>query len=60
LLAVGHSLLTIMYHVLKEKTTYQELGADYFDRRDAERLARHLVKRLESLGHKVTLEPARA
>jgi transposase len=35
---------------------YNDLGADYFQRRDPERLARRLVAQLESLGHKVTLE----
>jgi transposase len=56
LLGVAHSLVEIIYHVLKRGTTYQELGPDYFDRQESERLVRHLVKRLESLGHKVTLE----
>jgi transposase len=55
--AVAHSLLTIMYHVLRTGQAYQDLGADYFDRRQEDQLTRHLVKRLESLGHKVTLEP---
>jgi transposase len=57
LVAVGHTLLVIMYHVLKRGTTYQELGADFLDRLEPERLTRQLVKRLEALGHKVTLEP---
>ncbi len=56
--AVAHTILVIIYHVLKTRKPYQELGADYFDRLDPERLTRKLVKRLESLGHKVTLEPA--
>jgi transposase len=56
LLAVAHSLLGIIYHVLRRGTTYQELGADDFERQDEDRLVRHLVKRLESLGHKVTLQ----
>jgi transposase len=55
--AVGHTILKIIYHVLKHHTTYAELGADYFDRLEPERLTRYLVKRLEGLGHKVTLEP---
>jgi hypothetical protein len=37
-----------------------ELGADHFDRLDPQRLTRHLVRRLERLGHKVTLEPIAA
>ena len=56
--AVAHTILVIIYHVLKTRKPYHELGADYFDRLDPERLTRKLVKRLESLGHKVTLEPA--
>ncbi len=60
LVAVGHTLLVIIDHVLKDGTTYQELGADFLDKLEPERLTRQLVRRLESLGHKVTLEPAPA
>jgi transposase len=57
LVAVGHTLLVIIYHVLKRGTTYAELGADFLDRLEPERLTRQLIKRLEALGHKVVLEP---
>ena len=57
IVALGHTLLTIVYCVLKQQTTYVELGADFLDRLDPERVTRQLVKRLEQLGHKVTLEP---
>jgi transposase len=57
LVALGHTILVIIYHLLKGQTTYRELGADYFDRLDTERLTRGLVRRLERLGHKVTLQP---
>ena len=57
LLAVGHTLLVIIYHVLKRGTTYAELGPDFLDRLEPERLTRQLIKRLEALGHKVALEP---
>jgi len=57
LVAVGHTLLVIIYHVLKRGTTYTELGPDFLDRLEPERLTRQLIKRLEALGHKVTLEP---
>ncbi len=60
LVALGHTLLVIMYHVLKRGTTYHELGADFLDRLEPERMTRQLVKRLEALGHKVTLEPVEA
>ena len=55
LIAVGHTLLVIIYHVLKKGLPYHERGGDYLDRREPERLTRQLVKRLEQLGHQVTL-----
>ena len=55
--AIGHSLLISGYHLLRKQCIYQDLGPDYLDRKNAERLKRYLVKRLESLGQKVTLEP---
>jgi transposase len=54
-IAVAHSILIIAYHILKHGTTYQELGRDYFDRRDREATARKLVHRLETLGYEATL-----
>jgi transposase len=60
LLALGHTILVIVYHLLKRRTTYSELGADYFDRLETTRLTRALVRRLERLGHKVVLEPQEA
>lgn len=59
LMAVGHSILVIIYHVLKDRTEYKDLGRDYFDRLDPERLARYLVRRLEALGHEVILNPSK-
>lgn len=56
--AVGHSILTIAYHMMDRGTTFQELGADYFDRRNPDRVRNRLVQRLEKLGYKVRLEPA--
>lgn len=61
LVALGHTILVMIYHMLRKGTTYSELGADYFDRLDTERLTRTLVRRLERLGHEVVLkskEPA--
>jgi transposase len=57
-IAVGHSILKIVYHILKDGVPYRDLGGSYFDRLDPKRLTRYLVRRLERLGHKVTLEPA--
>jgi len=58
--AVGHSILKIVYYMLKDGRPYQDLGGSYFDRLNPQRLARYLVRRLERLGLKVTLEPATA
>jgi transposase len=58
LVAVAHSLLVMVYHVLKTKQPYQELGPDYFDKLQQAQLERHHIRRLEELGYTVTLAPA--
>ena len=58
--AVGRHILEISYHLLATATTYHELGADYFDRRHAERVQRRCLRQLERLGLRVTLTPAPA
>lgn len=61
LIAVAHTLLEVIYHLLEDKTAeYHELGGDYFDTLDPSRLRRHLVKRLESLGYDVSLSERKA
>lgn len=55
-IAVGHAILVIIYHMLKTRSHYQELGQDYFDRLNRDAVSRRLVKRLESLGYEVELK----
>ena len=55
-IAVAHTILIIAYHLLKDGTTYADLGADFFDRRGQAALERRLVSRLEALGNKVSVE----
>lgn len=55
-IAVGHTILVIAYHILKEHQPYYELGADYFDQRKKDAVIRNAVKRLEALGLKVSVE----
>ena len=55
--AVGHSILTIAYHVLTTREPYTDLGVDYFDKRNREAAGRRLVRRLNALGYEVHLEP---
>ena len=59
-MAVAHSVLVILYHMLKDNRPYSDLGADYFDQLDKTRIERHHVRRLEQLGYTVTLTPAPA
>ncbi len=54
--AVKHSLICITWHMLSSGQLYSDLGADYFRKRDPERLTKRLVAQLESLGHKVLLQ----
>jgi transposase len=56
--AVGHSILISVFHLLRDAEPYHDLGGHYFDERDRQAVERRLVRRLEALGHKVTLEPA--
>ena len=57
-IAVAHAMLVIAYHLLSRETTYHELGADYFDRHQTDRLRRRAVQTLQRQGYRVTLEPA--
>ena len=56
IVAVGHSILVIAYHVLARQQSYAELGPTFFDKRDRQATERRLVRRLEQLGLKVTVE----
>jgi transposase len=59
-IATAHKILTAAYHVLNQGVAYNELGEEFFYRRDVEateRYRRRLIRQLERLGHNVTLEP---
>jgi transposase len=57
LMALGHTILTMVYHMLTRKQPDQDLGAAYFDTRDQRRIEHRLVRRLERLGYRVSLQP---
>ena len=57
LVAVGHSILIISYHLLTRGQDYSDLGTNYFDERDRTAVQHRCVKRLEKLGYKVSLQP---
>jgi transposase len=56
--AVGHAILIIAYHLLRDGTDYHDLGPRYFDERDRRAVERRLVHRLEGLGYTVSLQSA--
>jgi len=56
--AVGHSQLVVAYHMLNTGTEYKDLGPNHFDTLFESQRTKHLVKRLEKLGFRVTLEKA--
>jgi transposase len=59
IVAVQHAMLVALWHMLKHRVPHQDLGADYFDRRNTARIRRHHVRRLQQLGYEVHLvEPA--
>jgi transposase len=57
LIALGHTILVIVYTLLTRKQPYQDLGAAYFDSLAQQRVKRRLVQRLERLGYQVSLQP---
>ncbi|HWQ73563.1 MAG TPA: IS110 family transposase [Desulfitobacteriaceae bacterium] len=54
--AVAHAILIICYHMIKNKSSYNELGADYFTNLNKEDIVKRSVKRIEALGYKVQVE----
>ncbi len=58
IVAVAHSILVIIYHMLRDHQPYHDLGGNYFDERHRTQTTHRAVTRLERLGWKVTLELA--
>jgi transposase len=60
LVAVGRSILTIVWHLLSDPhAQFHDLGATFYDTRlGAEHAKRNHIRHLEALGYRVTLEPA--
>ena len=57
IVAVAASILTAIYHMLKDGTLYHDLGPNHFHARDRERQKNRLLKRLSQLGYNVALAP---
>jgi transposase len=58
LVALGHKILIMCYHILKYRCAYKELGGDYLDQRRRDKITRSYIKRLNHLGYEVTLKEA--
>jgi len=58
IVAVAHTMLVTIYHMLCHGTSYHDLGANYFEERDPKAFVRRSVQRLERLGYTVTLQAA--
>jgi transposase len=56
-MAVGHSILVIVWYLLTEDCDYHDLGGDFFIRRDTDRARQRAVAQLQALGYHVTLQP---
>ena len=60
LVALGHTILVMVYHILTRREPYRELGPLYFDVLDRQRVQQRLVQRLERLGlHRQFTAPGR-
>ena len=55
-LAVAHSILIMSYHMIQRNQPYQELGGNFFDKKDIDKVTHRLVGRLEKLGFEVSLQ----
>jgi transposase len=58
IIAVAASILTTVYHMLRDGTSYQDLGAEYFARRNPAKAAARLANRIRNLGYHVEIKAA--
>ena len=56
IVALAHRILVIIYHLLKEQQSYQELGPDHVDEKAIEVAKRRALRTLEQQGYDVTLQ----
>jgi transposase len=57
LVAIAHALAVAIYHMLKKKEVYRELGAKFVSDEDSNRKKQALIKQFTSLGYSVSLTP---
>lgn len=57
IIAVAHAMLVIIYSMLRNHSRYQDLGEKYFDQLSPRAVLERSIRRIESLGYKVTIKP---
>jgi len=55
-MAIAHKILVAVFHILAARVPFRELGDGYLDSRSKHRVTKALVRRLDVLGYRVTLE----
>ena len=60
LVAVEHSILVAVWHMLRNGEAYEELGTDFYTRRDPQRTRARAIRDLEALGYQVEITPVAA
>lgn len=60
IVAVEHSILTAVWHILTDNVDYHDLGGDYFARRDPEAAMRRIIRQANALGYTVRFDPIQA
>jgi len=58
LIAVGHKIFIMAYHILRNGMPYRELGEYYLSRRREDKIVKSHVKRLKDLGYEIELKKA--
>ena len=57
-IAVAHSMLIVVYYILKKRSPYHDLGPDFFVCRNQEAIQRRCIRQLKELGFDVSLQPS--
>jgi len=55
--ALGHTILVTIYHIIRDKTDYHDLGCDYFSKRSSSYIIQRAIRQIEKCGMTVTLKP---
>jgi transposase len=60
IVAVEHSILTVVWHMLTDNADYHDLGGDYFTKRDPAAAMRRITRQANALGFTVRFDPIQA